>query len=62
MSKTYLLPLKYYKFVKEELTNMLEAGLIVWSLSPYAAPIMVLSHKAPAGSSLRETERLVINY
>ena len=61
-SKPYSLPLKHHKFVKEELTNLLEAGLIEWSLSPYAAPIMVLSHKKPTGSSLTVTKRLVINY
>ena len=33
-----------------------------WYLRPYAAPIMVMPHKAPAGSSLTETKRLVINY
>ena len=62
MSKPYSLPLKHHKFVKEELTNLLEAGLIEQSLSPYAAPIMVVPCKAPAGSSLTEMKRLVIDY
>ena len=62
VGKAYSLPLKHHNFVKEELTNLLEAGLIEWSLSPYAAPIMVVSCKAPAGSSLTEITRLVINY
>ena len=48
--KPYSLPLKHCKFVKEEITNLLEAGLIEQSLSPYAAPIMVVPCKAPAGS------------
>ena len=61
-SKPYSLLLKHHKFIKEELTNLLEVGLIEWSLSPYAAPIMVVSCKAPAGSSLTEIKRLVINY
>ena len=61
VSKPYSLPLKHHKFVKEELNNLLEAGLIEWSLSPYAAPIMVVPHKVPAGSSLTETKRLVID-
>ena len=39
VSKPYLLPLKHHKFVKEEVTNLLEAGLIE---CPYAAPIMVV--------------------
>ena len=61
-NKSCSLPLKNHKFIKEELTNLLEAGLIEWSLSPYAAPIMVVPCKAPAGSSLTETKRLVIDY
>ena len=59
--KPYSLPLKHYKFIKEELTNLLEAGLIEQSLGPYAAPIMVVPQKAPAGSSLTEMKRLVID-
>ena len=62
VSKPYSLPLKHHKFIKEELTNLLEAGLIEWSLSPYAALIMVVTCKAPAGSSLTEMKRLVIDY
>ena len=62
VSKPYLLPLKHRKFVKDELTNLLEAGLTEWSLSSYTAPIMVVPCKAPAGSSLTEMKRLVIDY
>ena len=61
-SKPYDLPLKHHKFVKEELTNLLEAGLIERSLSPYAAPTIVVPHKAPPGSSLNKAKRLVIDY
>ena len=32
------------------------------ALIPYAAPIIVVHHKAPPGSSLTETKRLVIAY
>ena len=53
-------PLKHHKFVKEELTNFLEAGLIEWSLNLYAAAIMVEPCKAPAGSSL--TEMMMVSY
>ena len=42
-SKAYLLPLKSHKFIKEELPTLLEAELIEQSLSPYAAPIMVVA-------------------
>ena len=61
-SKPYLLPVKHHKFVKEELTNLLEAGLIEQSLRHYAASIIMVLHKAPAGISLTESRRLVIDY
>ena len=50
-SKPYDLPLKHHKFIKEELR----------SLSPYAAQIIVVPHKAQPGSSLTKTKRLVID-
>ena len=62
VSKTYSLLLKHHKFIKEELTNLLEARLIEWSLSPYDALIMVVSCKVPAGSSLMEMKQLVFDY
>ena len=37
-SKPYPLPLKHYKFVKEEIKNLLEAELIERSMSPFAVP------------------------
>ena len=61
-SKPYSLPLKHHTFIKEELTNLLEAGLIEWPLSPYDAAIMVVPCKTPAGSSLTEAKRLVMDY
>ena len=61
-SKPYDLPLKHHKFVKEELTNLLEAGLIERSLIPHAAPNIVLPHEATPGRSLTKTKRLVIDY
>ena len=61
VSKSYSLHLKHHKFMKE-VTNLLEAGLIEQSLSPYAAPNMVVPHKAPTGSSLTEMKSLVIDY
>ena len=61
-SKPYDLPHKHHKFIKEELMNLLEAGLIERSLSPYAAPIIVVPHKAPPVSSFTETKILLIHY
>ena len=57
-SKPYGLPFNHHKFVKEELTNLLEVGLTERSLSPYAAPIIVVPHKAHPGSSLTKTKKI----
>ena len=51
-SKLYPLPLKYHKYVKEEIENLLEAGLIERSMSPYAAPIIVVARKSKPGAPL----------
>ena len=56
-SKPYDLPIKHHKFVKEELTNLLEAGLIKRALTPYAAPVIVVPHETPPGSYLTATKR-----
>ena len=61
-SKPSLFSLKHCKFVKEELTNLLEVGLTEQTLSSHAAPIMVVPCKGPVGSSLTESKRLVIDY
>ena len=61
-SKPYDLPLKHHKFIKEELTNLLEVTLIEMFLSPHAAPVIVVPCKVWLGSSLTKTKRLVIDY
>ena len=61
-SKPYDFPHKHHKFVKEELTNLLEAGLIERSLSLYGAPIIVVPCKAQPGSSLTKMKKLVTDY
>ena len=55
-SKPYPLPLKHHKFVKEEIENLLEAGLIETSMSPYVVPIMVVLRKSKPGATLAKTE------
>ena len=45
-SKPYTIPLKHQEFVKQELTKLLEAGLITRSISPYASPCLVVSKKS----------------
>ena len=61
-SKPYPLLLKHHKFVKEEINNLIEAGLIKRSVSPYATPIIVLPIKDKPGAPLAETKRLAIDY
>ena len=46
-SKPYDLPPKHHKFIKEELTNLLELGLIERPLSLYAATIIAAPVKHP---------------
>ena len=61
-SKAYLLPLKHHILVKKEIKNLLEAGLMKRSMSPYAAPITVVPRKCKPGALLAETKRLSIDY
>ena len=60
-SKPYDLPLKYHKFVKEELTNLWEAGLIERSLSPYAVTIIVVPWKHHHRLPSLKLKRLLID-
>ena len=61
-SKPYPLPLKHNNLVKEEIENLLEAGLIEYSMSPYATPVIVVPWKSKPGAPLVETQCLAINY
>ena len=61
-SKPYPLLHKHHKFVKEEIENYLEAGLIERSMNQYAAPIIVVPRKSKPGVPLGETKRIVIDY
>ena len=61
-SKPYPLPLKHHKCVKEKIKNLLEAGLIVCSMSPYDTPVIVVPRKWKPGIVLAETKWLVIDY
>ena len=56
MNKPYPLPLKDHKFVKRINKNLLEAGLMEGSMSPYVAPIIVFSRKSKPGTLLAETK------
>ena len=60
-SKPYPLPVKHHTFVKEEIENLLEAGLIERSMSSYAAPNIIVPRKSKPGAHLAETKRPVID-
>ena len=60
-SKPYPLSLKYNKFVKEEIENLLEAGLRE-TTSSYVTPITVVPRKSKPGAPLEKTKRLVMDY
>ena len=61
LSKPYPLPFKHHKFVKEEIKNLLEVGLIERSMSPYVASITLVPRKTRPGAPLVETKGLVID-
>ena len=45
VSKLYTVPLKYCKFVDQEIKQLEEAGIISWSMSNWASPILVVPKK-----------------
>ena len=61
-SKPYNTALKNQEFLKQELKALLESGVIERSMSPYAAPIIVVNQKCKPGAPLKEQKRLVIDY
>ena len=62
-SKPYTIPLKHQEFVKQELTKLLQAGLITCSISPYASPcLVVLKKSSDPNAELSDQKRLVIDY
>ena len=62
-SKPYTFPLKHQEFVKQELIKLLEVGLIMRSISPYASPCLVVSKKSTdPNAELSDQKRLVIDY
>ena len=40
----YPLALKYHDFLKQEIKNLLDAGIIHKSMSPWASPIIVVEN------------------
>ena len=45
----YPLPLKHHDFLKQEIKNLLDAGIIQKSMSPWASPIVVVKKHTPEG-------------
>ena len=41
----YTLPLKHYDWVRKEIETLEKAGIIEWSLSPWASPVIVVPKK-----------------
>ena len=42
----YTLPLKHYDWVRKEIETQEKAGIIEWSLSPWASPVIVVPKKS----------------
>ena len=61
-SKPYNTALKNQEFLKQELKALLDSGVIERSMSPYAAPIIVVNQKCKPGAPLKEQKCLVIDY
>ena len=61
-SKPYNTALKHQEFLKQELKALLESGVIERSMSPYAAPIIVVNCKCKPGAPLKDQKHLVIDY
>ena len=61
-SKPYNTALKNQEFLKQELKALLDSGVIERSMSPYAAPIIVVNQKCKLGAPLKEQKCLVIDY
>ena len=46
----YPLALKHHDFLKQEIQNLLDAGIICKSMSLWASPIVVVKKHTPEGS------------
>ena len=46
----YPLALKLYNFLKQEIQNLLDTGIICKSMSPWASPIVVVRKHTPEGA------------
>ena len=62
-ARPYKLALQHQEFLRREIQALLDTGIIVPSISQYAAPCMVVPRKCKdPNAPLRDRARLVINY
>ena len=48
-SPSYPLTLKHYDFLKKEIKNLLDTGIIHKNMSPWASPIIIVKNYMPEG-------------
>ena len=48
-AQPYPLALKHHVFLKQEIKNLLDAGIICKSMSPWAIPIVIVKKHTPEG-------------
>ena len=58
--KPYMLPLKHYDWVQQEIKSLERAGVITRSVSPWASPVVMVPKKSAPGELLRR--RMCINF
>ena len=60
VKKPYTLLLKHYDWVQQEIESLERAGIITWSVSPWARPVIVVPKKSAPGEPLRR--RMCIDF
>ena len=60
--KPYLIPLKYHKLVDEGISLLENAGCILTSLGPWAAPPLIVPKKLDPLNSQKQQFCLALNY
>ena len=58
--KPYTLPLKHYDWAQQENESLDRAGIITWSVSPWASLVIIVPKKSAPGEPLRR--RMCIDY
>ena len=58
--KPYTLSLKHYDWVQQEIESLERAGIITWSVSPWASPVVMVPKKSAPGEPPRR--RMCIDF